>query len=158
MAIFGAQNTKVYVKTASPTPTAFTSANLIPQGILTEVAPELSGESVEYETYASINRSRIASSRDFSLTLTLTYDPNDTALDKLINAFNSQDRLLDVLLVVGDEPKTGAKNLAVYGRMAVESISVNTPSRNIVTVRAQLRLADGATLVLARDVTAFPSL
>lgn len=158
MAIFGAQNTKVYVKTTSPTPTAFTSANLIPQGILTEVAPELSGESVEYETYASINRSRIASSRDFSLTLTLTYDPNDTALNKFINAFNSQDRLLDVLLVVGDEPKTGAKNLAVYGRMAVESISVNTPSRNIVTVRAQLRLADGATLVLARDVTAFPSL
>lgn len=158
MAIFGAENTKVYVKTASTTPTAFASDDLIPQGIVTEVTPELSGESVEFETYASINLSRIASSRDFSLALTLIYDPNDTALDKFINAFNSQDRLLDVLLVVGDEPNTGAKNLAVYGRMVVESISVNTPSRNIVTVSAQLRLADGATLVLARDVTDFPSL
>lgn len=158
MPIFGAQNTKLYVKAPGTTPTAFAAGDLVPQNLVTNISANVSRSTVDYESYATTNTNRIAMSRDFTLSLTLVYELSDTTIAKFLNAFQSAEGTLDVLLLIGDTPATGAKNLAVYGRMVVSRFNQNPPSRNIVTVEVELQLANGATLNVAQDITAYPSL
>lgn len=158
MPILGATNVHVYAKTPGATPAAFATGDLIPQNMLQEVSAEVSGESLTFDTFATLAVSRIPTTKDFSLTLRLVYDPNDAAKTKFLNAFNSASQLIDVLLVIGQPPNTGAKNLCIYGRMLVEAFSPTTEAKAVVTQQVTLRLADGATLTIAENVTSMPTL
>lgn len=157
MPLLGATNVRVYAKTPGASPAAFTAADLVPLGVVQEVSAEVSGESLTFNTFATLATYRIPTGKDFSLTLRLVYDPADTAKTKFLNAFNSASQTLDVLLVIGDTPATGAKNLCIYGRMIVESVSPVVEARGIIATNVSLRLADGATLTIAENVTSFPS-
>lgn len=149
-------NVRVYVKTPGASPTAFAATDQVPAALLVDNIPVTqSASTMDFQTWASSAISRIVNQKDSTINLSVVLDPAD---DSAATWFQAVGVEKDVLVVIGDVPAAGAKNLVLYGRYVVTSMETPNAIDGFLRADIQMTLSEGSTLTTAANVTAFPSL
>lgn len=151
-------NVNVYVRQPPASPTAFAAADKLVASQIYELSTTINGDSFEFGGYGALYKNRVADIKDFTVSFKYDVDPADTLLSTLLARWNSTDRKADILIVAGDVPAAGAKNIAAWGRFVLTAFTLETNLPGLVRVSLSAGVADGSTINLAINQTALPSL
>ncbi|MCX7689048.1 MAG: hypothetical protein N2045_13880 [Fimbriimonadales bacterium] len=153
----------IYIKTHTTTPTAFVAADKA-TGI-NAVSFQVSQNEIEADAYDYVAAVKLGASTNITLQVSQYFDPNDVHLIRVFDAFKSavatpsNPTLVDVLVVNGDAPATGAKNFYVAGtyRVTQAPFSEGGPDQ-VANSSVQLVLADGASATIDKNLTSLTGL
>lgn len=153
--MLGRSKAFVYVKAHTGTPTAFAGgdkATGINQIRLTVNKQEIEADAYDYSAVV-----KLAGATDVQLAINQYFDPNDTHLRRIFDAF-ANNTTVDVLVVNGTEPNAGVKNFYVVGTYNVTQAPFfeggpQDPANSPIT----LSIADGTSLTISKDLTSISS-
>lgn len=151
------KNLHLYLKVPGSSAVAFAAGDELPATLLDALNPSGNGNSFQFDTYGSDGVNRVPDLRDLTIQFTALVDPDDPIISRIITAWEG-DRYLDALVVAGDAPATGAKNLVTYARMAISNLTPAFPKPGLAQIQVSLEASDGTTIATALNAEAFPSL